>query len=75
MLAVRFIMENIQRVILGQDILLSINSKEPTKFKVIKSDNGLISLVAHHIGDDDIYSLTLRLIPPMPPEGMSENER
>ena len=55
-----------QEITLGQDVFVSVNSKELAKFKVVKSDNGLISLAAHNIGEDDVYLITIKLIEPKP---------
>jgi hypothetical protein len=65
-------MSNTQTLILGQDVSLSFNSKEPKLFKVIYTNGDLVRLIAHKIGEDGIYDITMKLIPPMPPEGMSE---
>ena len=60
--------QNIQPVILGQDAYVSVNNSEPTKFKVIKSDNGIIHLSTYKPLNSPFF-IAIHLAPPMPPEG------
>ncbi len=58
-------MSNTQTIILGQDVSLSFNSKEPKLFKVVYVDYDEVKLKSYEIGQDDIYDITIRLNPPI----------
>lgn len=56
----------------GQDVEISFNNKqEKQKFCIVDIDDDLIYLKAHIIGNDEIYDITIKLLPTMFAEGSS----